>query len=50
MRILQVVRTMNIGGLENFVKNMLQYLSEKCDCGCLICDEKKKNQITRMIS
>ncbi len=48
MRILQVVRTMNIGGLENFVKNMLQYLSEKCDCGCLICDEK--NQITRMIS
>ncbi len=29
MRILQVVRTMNIGGLENFVKNMLQYLSEK---------------------
>ena len=43
MRILQVVRTMNIGGLENFVKNMLQYLSEKCDCGCLICDEKKSD-------
>lgn len=39
MQILQVVKTMNVGGLENFVKNMLQYMSEKCDCGCLICDE-----------
>ena len=39
MQILQVVKAMNVGGLENFVKNMLQYMSEKCDCGCLICDE-----------
>lgn len=39
MQILQVVKAMNVGGLENFVKNMLQYMSEKCDCGCLICGE-----------
>ncbi|MCI7112756.1 MAG: glycosyltransferase [Lachnobacterium sp.] len=41
MKILQIVRSMNIGGLENYVKNLMKYLlSRGCQCECLVCDNK----------
>jgi len=39
MKILFVVRTMNIGGIESFVKNVIEKIYEKYECECLICDE-----------
>lgn len=39
LKILQVVRSMNVGGLENYVKNLLIFTNQKETCDCLICDE-----------
>lgn len=38
IKILHVVRTMNVGGLENFVRSLLEYRADDLVCDCLICD------------
>lgn len=44
MKILQIVKSMNIGGLENYVKNLIKYLiSSGNECDCLICEEKRSD-------
>lgn len=39
MKILQIVKSMNIGGLENYVRNLILYSQKKHQCDCLICEE-----------
>lgn len=39
MKILQIVKSMNTGGLENYVRNLILYSQKKYQCDCLICEE-----------
>lgn len=40
MKVLQIVKSMNIGGLENYVRKLILYVHNKYQCDCLICEEK----------
>lgn len=39
MKVLQIVRSMNIGGLENYVRKLILYAHNEEQCDCLICEE-----------
>lgn len=39
MKILYVVRTMNIGGIENFIRNIILHSYKSIETECLICDD-----------
>lgn len=39
VKILHVVRTMNVGGIENFVRNLIINQDKRYQCECLICDQ-----------
>lgn len=51
MRVLEVVRGMNIGGLENVVKNILEYNNKQgVECECLICDLEEQDYEAELVA